>query len=175
MRRQTPRKLVCLAFACVAGILASSLNAWAASSAPGDETVKPSSRNLDLGDFYTTSAGPRHLLRLDGSMVVRLQTSGGHSASLARLIAADGPLAGYALDRTLDGGLTLLRATTSERRRQQIDSALLLEAFHKARRSPDVLSVAPVFLDPESGLARVPTGEILVCLLPGIAPQNYFG
>ena len=137
--------------------------------------MKPSSRNLDLGDFYTTSAGPRHLLRLDGSMVVRLQTSGGHSASLARLIAADGPLAGYALDRTLDGGLTLLRATTSERRRQQIDSALLLEAFHKARRSPDVLSVAPVFLDPESGLARVPTGEILVCLLPGIAPQNYFG
>jgi len=135
----------------------------------------PVADRVDAGDFYMTPSGHRRLLRLAGAMAVRFKSTTSKPAGLRELLAAGGPLKKFTLDFESGQGVTILQASQSERELQRRDPGRLRDALTKARQAGSVRSAHPIFVEAETGQLRLPTGEILVCLQPGINPQSYFG
>ncbi|MEY2409547.1 MAG: large repetitive protein [Verrucomicrobiota bacterium] len=131
--------------------------------------------SFDAGDSYMTPAGKRRLLRLSGAMVVQAKPEERTRENFNQLSAVNGPLHGYTAHWESRGDLTLLQAPRADRERQARDPKLFRDALSKVRRSTGVLSAHPVFVEADTGMARLLTGEILVALKPGTNPKSYFG
>jgi len=134
-----------------------------------------SADTFDAGDFYVSPSGQRRLHRLAGAMAVRFKSPAVKASGLRELSLAGGSLKNFALDFESAQGLAILQAAPSERERQRRDPARLRDALTKARQAGTVRSAHPIFVEPQTGQLRLPTGEILVCLKPGTDPKSYFG
>src|SRR5712692_2690192 len=137
--------------------------------------TEQSANSFDADDFYLAPAGRCSLRRVAGSIVVRFADQTKKADLLNQLIAAGGPLAGYALDFEAGQGFTILAATAAERQRQLRDRVAHQQAVAAARRAGGVRSANPFFVEPASGLGLVVTEEIIIRLRPDVDPRNYFG
>jgi len=133
------------------------------------------SNSFDAGDSYSTPAGKRRLLRLAGSVAIQVKPGTQARGSLNELSSVNGPLKSYTGRAEPASGLTLLQAPRDERERQARDPRALRDTLSKVRRSSAIATANPVFIDPDTGLARVMTGEILIALRAGTDARNYFG
>ena len=132
-------------------------------------------QSFDAGDFYQAPSGKKRLLRLAGTVALQARPGAQTRASLNELSSERGPLKHYTAHATSSKGLTLLHSPRSESERQQRDPRLHKDTLTKVRRAAGVQTANPVFIDPETGLARLLIGEILVGLQPGTDPRAYFG
>lgn len=131
--------------------------------------------SFDAGDFYQSPSGRKRLLRLAGTVALQAKAGAEARASLDKLSTGGGPLKGYAVQPAAAGRFTLLQSARAEGERQRRDPRVFAETLAKTRRAAGVRSANPVFIEPETGLARVLTGEILVGLQPGTDAKSYFG
>ncbi len=132
-------------------------------------------QSFDAGDSYQAPSGKKRLLRLAGTVALQAQPEAQTRASLNELSGERGPLKHYTAHATSSKGLTLLHSPRSEGERQLRDPRLHQDTLAKVRRAAGVRTANPVFIDPETGLARLLTGEILIGLQPGTDPRAYFG
>ncbi|MFM1770161.1 MAG: Calcium-dependent protease precursor [Verrucomicrobiota bacterium] len=186
-----PRTLLCLALAAVGAagfllqardtsgdrprVVAKDLGDPERALVPGEEVAGNLAGSFDVGDYYLTPDGPRPLRRLAGSVAVRFKPEIPRRKGLQELAGTNGPLHRYRASSDSLGGLTLLQAPSGITAAQKGDPRQFSQALAKARRNPAVQSANPVFIEPDTGLARVTTEEILICLRPGTEPEAYFG
>src|SRR5207245_837224 len=103
---------------------------------------------------WSSSGGKHALSRLAGSVAVRLAPQASKMRGIQRLTAAGGALENYRLDLEPSDGILVFKAPEAQRQQQQHEPLRLQEAVARARRVQDVQSANPVFIEPQTGLAR---------------------
>jgi hypothetical protein len=140
-----------------------------------EQAAEQLAQSFDAGDSYPTPSGKKRLLRLAGTLVVQAKAGTLARDRLNELSGERGPLKNYTAHATSSKGLTLLQGPRSDSERQSRDQRLHKDTLTKIRRATGVRTANPVFIDPESGLARLLTGEILIGLQSGTDARTYFG
>jgi len=140
-----------------------------------DRIISQRANSFDAGDFYVSPKGKRILHRLAGSVAIALDDRAGKDRVINRLTAGSGPLDGYTVDFEASEDVLVLKAPESERKRQRQEPTAFQGVVNSTRRVTGVRAADPVFIDPESALYLISTGEIIVALKPEVDPAAYFG
>ncbi len=129
---------------------------------------------FDAGNSFQTPHGTRRLLQVPGVFALRIAAAD-EQAVIAELTQAGGPMIDYQRIARLSDDITLIRAREEERERLASDPAASAAVLQRGRERLSPVAVNPVFVDPESGIEMMVTGELLVRLKPGVDPATYFG
>ncbi len=126
------------------------------SPSPGDA--------LDVGDYYRTPKGPRHLHRVAGLISLEFETPEKGAAILNALRSPGNLLENYEIAPSLDGRFAYAHANSDELASHLRDPGRLTSVVADLRSAAGMATANPVFLDPESNLMLVPTEEIIIRL-----------
>jgi subtilisin family serine protease len=130
---------------------------------------------VDVGDYYNSVRGIRHLDRIAGALAVTVEAQRDAADVGAQLTAPRGVLDGYTAAYFPAPQTIVLYAPEDAQARQKADPSLLADAVSRARTGPGVRYANPVFRDWASGLRLILTDEIILRLASGVDAKKYFG
>ena len=140
-----------------------------------DQIAKQRANSVDCGDYYLTLQGEQKLHRLAGAIAVSFEEAADKESILNDLTAFDGLLSEYAFEVIDFGRIAMFKAELAGESEKLMHATVVTDLVETVRRVPGLRSTSPVFIDPDSGLWMIPTGEIIIQLKEDVQPERIFG
>lgn len=140
-----------------------------------DQITWQRANSVDCGDFYYTPDGEKKLYRLAGAIAVNFEENADKEAVLDTLTASNGLLSEYAFEVNDYGQIAILKTQPPKKSHIFTHATVVTDLAETALHLPGIRVTSPVFIDPETGLWMIPTGEIIVQFKEEIHPETVLG